>query len=325
MPESLAPTPALTVRQAAGRIFAEQVRELARHEQKAKKGRDPEAVHQMRVATRRLRAALRIFRGYLAPGKRLPEELRRLARRLGAVRDHDVILTLLEERHLAALRGAERERLEDLLAGLKERRFAAQEKLERALGRGLYAKLARGLDDFAARPRFAGDEDAMAARILVDGIESWGTAIARDPGMTDPEPETDELHQLRIDVKRLRYVLDFHAATCGMAYEVERKLARAMQDCLGELHDHDLLLAWLERGKDFFAGPWPVLGHALVADRAKLFRRFLRLRRSWKARTRREPTVAPLEEPRFVNLEPAPVTLRLIAPTRKDVASSLIA
>jgi hypothetical protein len=110
-----------------------------------------------------------------------------------------------------------------------------------------------------------------------------------------------------------------------MAYEVERKLARAMQDCLGELHDHDLLLAWLERGKDFFAGPWPVLGDALTADRAKLFRRFLRLRRSWKARTRREPTVAPLEEPRFVNLEPAPVTLRLIAPTRKDVASSLIA
>ena len=51
-----------------------------------------------------------------------------------------------------------------------------------------------------------------------------------------------------------------------------------------------------------------MLGHALVADRAKLFRRFLRLRRSWKARTRREPTVAPLEEPRFVNLEPAPVT-----------------
>ena len=321
----LVPTPALTVRQAAGRVFAEQVRELLSHEAGARSGRDPEAVHQMRVATRRLRAALRVFRGYLMPRRRISRGLSWLAGRLGAVRDHDVIVLLLEERHLAALAGAERGRLETLLAGVKERRFAAQEKLEKKLRKGRYAKLAGALEDFAARPRFGGDEDAMAARILVDGIEAWGARIANDPGMTAPAPAAEELHALRIDVKRLRYVLDFHAASGGMAYEVERKLCRDLQDCLGELHDHDMLLSWLERGEDFFAGPWPVLHERLAEDRARLLRRFLRLRGRWRARTRPESTVAPLAEPRFVSLEPAPVALRLIAPTRREVASLMLA
>jgi CHAD domain-containing protein len=323
--DDIVPAPALTVRQAAGRVFAEQVRELMRHHKAARKGDDPEAVHQMRVSTRRLRAALRIFRGYLAPRKRIAEDLRWLARRLGAVRDHDVILALLEERHLSVLAGIERARLENLVAGLKERRFAAQEKLERALARKRHARLARSLKTFAARPRFTGDEDAMAARTLGDGIAAWGATIAEEPGMTHPAPTAVELHALRIDIKRLRYVLDFHAATCGMAFEVERRLTRDMQDCLGELHDHDLLLGWLEQGQDFFAGPWPVLYDRLASDRASLLRRFLRLRKRWKERTGSEPTVAPLEEPRFVNLEPAPVTLKLVVPTRKDVASGMIA
>jgi CHAD domain-containing protein len=322
MNPDLAPAPALTTRQAAGTVFAAQVRLLAQHEKGARRGGRPEDVHQMRVATRRLRAALRLFDEVLAPGKRIRKDLRWIARRLGKVRDHDVVIALLEDPD-PALGAAEGRRLEALLAGLKERRYAAQERLERGMKKARYARLRRDLDEFAERPRFTGDEDAMAARTLADAIERRGAAIAKTDAMTDAEPSAEELHRLRIGFKRLRYVLDFHADTCGMAFDVERRLARELQACLGELHDHDLLCFWLERGEDFFAGPWPLLEPRLAEDRARLFRKFLRLRKRWQERTREEPAVAPLEEPRFVSLEAAPVTLRLIT-TPKHVASTMV-
>jgi hypothetical protein len=58
---SLTAAPALTVRQAASRILARQVRELLGYEKAARSGEDAEAVHQMRVQTRRLRAALTLL------------------------------------------------------------------------------------------------------------------------------------------------------------------------------------------------------------------------------------------------------------------------
>jgi len=141
--------------------------------------------------------------------------------------------------------------------------------------------------------------------------------------MTATEPDAEALHGLRIMFKRLRYALDFHAAACGLAYDVERRLARAMQDVLGEIHDRDLLLEWLEDGRGAWHGPWPALRVRLAGERARLMRRFLRLRAEWSERTRPEPMVATLESPRFVNLEVQPVTLRLVTGP-KHVASSSV-
>ena len=334
----LAPATALTVRQAASRIVARQVRDLLALEKTARRGDDPEAVHQMRVQTRRLRAALALFSGVVRPPKRANRpRLRWLARALGRVRDLDVITMLLEDRHLQHLEGAEAGRLEDLLAALKERRWRAQQRLRASFARGRYAGLRSGLDQLARRPRFgaAAEDDAMAVRYLADAIQRVARRVTARPGMAERLPSVSDLHKLRITVKRLRYVLDFHAETCGVAYDEERRLARQLQDCLGEIHDHDLLLEWFaeaagtaahERGprppakQALLAGPWPVLEQRLAFDRARLFRRFLRLRRRWFARTEPAGTVVPLEEPRFVSLEAAPVQLRLEAP-RRTVAS----
>lgn len=340
MNPALTPAPALTARQAASRIIARQVHDLLHYEKPARRGDDPEAIHQMRVQTRRLRAALALFSGVVRPPRRAGRaRLRWLARTLGRVRDLDVIAGLLEDRHLAHLAGSEAGRLEDLVAALKERRWRAQRKLKAGLARGRYAKLKAALLEFARRPRFAKgrDEDAMAARYLADSIHRGARRVSGHRGMTERAPAAADLHTLRIAVKRLRYVLDFHAETCGIAFDEERSLTRQLQDCLGEIHDHDLLLAWFAKaaGTDarmhgrtgpapvddaLMAGPWPVLEKRLAAERARLLRRFLRLRRKWLARTEPAGTVAPLEEPRFVSLEAAPVQLRLLAP-RKTVAS----
>jgi CHAD domain-containing protein len=327
----LSPSPALSVRQAAGRIVARHVRELVRYEKGARAG-ETEAIHQMRVQTRRLRAALALFSGVLRPGKRAGRSrLRWLARALGRVRDLDVIAALLEERHLPHLAGVEAARLEDLVAALKERRWRAHRKLKASLARGRYARLKQALLERAKHPRFrkGGGEDAMAARFLADRIHREARRVSAHRGMTEREPEAPALHELRITIKGLRYALEFHAETSGLAFEEERALTRDLQDCLGEIHDHDVLLSWFSGLADrsatpveaqLFAGAWRLLPERLAAERARLFRRFIRLRRRWRKRTEPASTVAPLEEPRFVTLEAAPVQLRLAAP-QKTVAS----
>jgi hypothetical protein len=71
---------------------------------------------------------------------------------------------------------------------------------------------------------------------------------------------------------------------------------------------------------ELFAGVWRSLPERLAADRAALLRRFLRLRRAWRAHTEPAGSVVPIDDPRFVSLEVAPVQLRLAA-SGKTVAS----
>ena len=327
MSPTLSAAAALTVRQAASRIVARQVRELLGLEKAARGGEDGEAVHQMRVQTRRLRAAVALFSPVVRPPRRARRSrLRWLSRSLGRVRDLDVMTALLEDRHLPHLEGVEAARLEDLLAALKERRWRAQKRLTAGLERGRYARLKAGLREFARQPRFVGrsDEEAMAARWLTDVIHRQARRVSAHRGMVERTPEADDLHALRIAVKRLRYALDFHAETCGLAFDAERRLTRLLQDCLGEIHDHDVLLGWFAGRHaatapveaELFAGAWRVLPGRLAADRARLVRRFSRLRREWLARTEPAGSVVPIDAPRFVNLEAAPVQLRLAAPQR---------
>jgi len=320
---AIAPATPLTVLEAAAQVVAEQTRELKRQGKLVRRGQDPEAVHQMRVATRRLRTALRSLAGHVRAPGRLRRQLQSVAGKLGQVRDDDVILALLQGQTLRGPASDERVRLARLRRRLAARRGKRHRALVAALERGRHRKMVEGLVDFAAAPQPGHGHHAMASRALAEVGERLGEAVARSPAMVEPAPTGEALHELRIGFKRLRYALDFHAAACGLAYDVERRLARQMQDVLGEIHDRDLLLGWLAEGKGAFRGPWPRLTSRLTAERARLFRRFLRLRREWNECTREEPAVAPLEAPRFVHLEAQPVTLRLVRGSR-SVASTMV-
>ncbi len=316
---SLAAGPPSTAAGVAGRVVGEQSRELRAQVRAARRGKDPEAIHRMRVATRRMRAVLRVFAGQVEVPDRLTRGLRWIAGKLGAVRDRDVILELLAAHH-GALRGAEARRLERLLKRLRRERRRAQTDLLAALDRGRWQKLLAGLRAFARAPRSRGRSEATAARTLTEAADVLAGDVAEHPGMTEAGPDSAALHGLRIAFKRLRYVLEVHAASGAVAYAVELKLARQMQDALGAIHDHDIVLERLARGRGAFAGRWPVLRGRLARSRQAQARSFLRLRTAWTRRTAPAPTVAPLESPRFVNLEPQPVTLRLL-PGGQQVAA----
>ena len=302
--------------------MGEQARDLRHHGRRVRRKGGADAVHDMRVATRRLRTALRALKGHVTPPRKLHRRLSWLAERLGEVRDRDVVLALLAGEKLPAAAREERERLGRLIERLEEKRRRALGKLRDALKHDRYGKLRDDLKDFARAPIPGHSDYQMASRVLTGVSESLGAEVARSEAMRSAAPSARQLHELRILFKRLRYALDFHAAASGLSYDAERRVARSIQDVLGEIHDRDLLLEWLDEDEGAFAGSWPALAARLQDERARLVRRFLRLRREWSARTRPEPLV-PLEAPRFATLEVQPVTLRLVTGP-KHVASKTV-
>jgi triphosphatase len=203
-----------TVESAARKTVARHFDRLRRHDPGTRIGKDPEAVHDMRVATRRLRAALRAFK----PGFRkafrsyLREELTWLARQLGGVRDLDVQLDTLE-RFCNDLGDAERAALEPYRTHLQTGRRQHRLDLLSALISPRYFRLlveieAFTLGDARYRPHGRGAHEPVATmgrkaiRKTFRRLLKQGDAIAAAPTAAD-------LHALRIRTKRARYLLEF--------------------------------------------------------------------------------------------------------------------
>lgn len=201
---------------------------------------ETEAVHDLRVATRRLRAALRTFRRVLPRRlRRLRRDLRTLARGLGRVRDLDVLLEGLPEQARGLRRKAAGEAT-GFLRALRGEREAAWRRLERHLeGRGaarLRARL-RALAAGRAPGRFPDAARApigRAAARLVSRPIRRALRLGRGAG---PDSPAGDLHAVRIAVKRARYALEPFGDLAGRPAAATIRAAVAVQDLLGEHQD----------------------------------------------------------------------------------------
>ncbi len=195
-----------------------------------------ESVHDLRVATRRLRATLRLLTPIFAPGglRAYGKGLRRLAGVAGPVRDRDVLLADLAERAPALP-----EEAQPAVAALNERLHEDRDKAFTALIAFLesdayaeflreFATLMNEPDGWDDRPRVC---DLAGSTIW----RHYEILRAHDHGGL-PE-DTAELHAMRIDGKRLRYVLEFFAETLGPRADEVIKPLMAFQDHLGVLND----------------------------------------------------------------------------------------
>lgn len=225
---------------AAGRkVLRLHLARLLAREPGVRAGTDPDDLRKMRVATRRLRAAWRVFgdefRG--AKVRRIRDDLGVLASKLGATRDLDVQL----ERLAKADGGGDLEPLESAWRVKRERaRTALVRELESPRHR-------RWLQAFV---RFVDPEDvgsvgpSLVAPTTVReraGSQIWAAfehLRAFERVIDGAEPET--LHQLRIEAKRLRYSIEFVRE--ALPPEVAAVLARitVLQDHLGALNDADV-------------------------------------------------------------------------------------
>ncbi|MBI4986880.1 MAG: CHAD domain-containing protein [Rhodocyclales bacterium] len=201
---------------------------------------DPEYIHQMRVATRRLRAALRLF-GPLLPAEfaaALLPPLRELMALLGAARDMDVLLAEIAAPVMASL--AAEPRLAALVGLITERRFRHRHAAVQALQAAGFGQLILLAGDLLHRPPFfpaAATDTADLANYAAARVRRLHRRVRR-LAATASADDPVSLHALRIAIKRLRYALEFLAPIVrGKAHR--RNIARlaALQDALGQVND----------------------------------------------------------------------------------------
>ena len=123
-------------RSAAGKVIWTRFEEMLSYQEVALAGEDIEGIHDMRVASRRLRAALELFRDAFPKRRLAPllREVKALADSLGEVRDTDVMIERLE-RDMKGRPRSERLVLSDIVAELKETRDSAREQLKANISR----------------------------------------------------------------------------------------------------------------------------------------------------------------------------------------------
>jgi len=265
------------------------------NEDDARKGEDIEALHRMRVATRRQRAAFRIVSPYFKRKVTEPfrDELRTLADRLGTVRDLDVLIESAE-RYRSSLRREAAAAFTPLLEEWQGRRDEARHALLRHLDSDEYRDFITRYQEFLSSPGVGvkGGADSTPHPQQVRHVlpaEVWdhyGRVRAYETVMTWASIET--IHSLRIEAKRLRYLLEFFAEVLepGLTGAVE-SLVR-LQDHIGELHDADvtigLLRDFLMRHAQTSANPAvaDVVGRYLKLTEGRLRKLQRTLKKPWK-------------------------------------------
>lgn len=231
----------------------------------------PEGVHQMRVALRRMRSALRVFRPLLPPEhhRRIDQDVRWLTRGMAEARDLDVFADEIVGPVAAAFPG------ETAFAALLSR-LAADRERARAAARRTIAddRFTRFLLDVGAwiagrawRDQPVSEASARLFRPITElaaPLLSTRFKKVRKRGRRFAELTPEERHQLRIDVKKLRYAADFFSSLYG------RKRVRAftatlqkLQDGLGYMNDVTVARVLIERlERDAAADAAPAIRHA---------------------------------------------------------------
>lgn len=217
------------------RYLDEQLQIIRRQHPRALEGVDPEGVHQMRVASRRLRTVLKAFRGIVDDGvvSHFNTELRWLAQNLGRARDADVT-----EKSARESEAVSADHYEDYLA---QATIDAYEHLVDILESERCSTLEDELTAFIEsgpagdmREQHGGLSIAACAEMLI------GAALARlltHGDAIDEDSPPRQLHKLRIEAKRFRYLLDFFSTVQADRWLATTEAVKRIQDVLGEHQD----------------------------------------------------------------------------------------
>ena len=209
--------------------LARHARWLLAHDPGARLGREPESLHQMRVATRQLRAVLRAARPMLIPewADSLRDELRWLGRLLGPARDLDVQLAYFREES-AALDSRDRRPLTPFIAHLEAQRNDVQKVLLNELKSARYLDLIRRLQEAPHDPT-AVESSVTLHDIAKQEFTKLRSAI-HQAGHT---PNNATIHDTRIKAKRARYAAELAEPMAGKPTTRFINKARVAQDVLG--------------------------------------------------------------------------------------------
>lgn len=221
----------IPLRAAAARTIEVRSAEVFEFEQGVLDTADIERVHDMRVATRRLRAALEAFRQCFSSPDFKPalREVKDLADALGARRDPDVALAAIET-IAQRLPDAARPGVGAFEDELRTDQVAGNARLKEALTHATRFALEPDQgDDVTFAQHAAAMIDKRRRRLRKRGDRAVASGKAAD------------LHDTRIAAKRLRYVYEIAEPCFGADARRGAKTARGLQDVLGEIHDCDVM------------------------------------------------------------------------------------
>jgi CHAD domain-containing protein len=253
--------------EAGRKIFRFHFRRMLYHEPGTRLGEDIEPLHDMRVATRRMRAAFRVFGDYYDPDVMASflKGLRRTGRTLGVVRDLDVFREKVLD-YRASLPQSQQASLDGLLAVLETQREAAREQMIDYLDGKKYRRFTESFGEFVETEGMGGlpasadleEPRPYRVRYVAPVAIHERLAVVRTYGerVDVPHPPLTELHALRIACKKLRYTLEFFSEILGPDTKALVKQVVAVQDHLGNLQDAVVASGIL---RDFLV--WGTWGH----------------------------------------------------------------
>jgi CHAD domain-containing protein len=224
------------------------VSRLDAHEPALWTERDPEAVHQARVATRRLRSDLGTLHDFVDElwATQLRAELRWYGAELGQVRDVEVLHERLAL-HAALLPDTEADAARSAIRRLDADHVRARTELLRTLREPRYAQLHRALHDAVLEPRLAPAAELRAKDALPGAVRPTWRKLRRAVDALGPVPSDAALHRVRIGTKRCRYAAEVAIPVMGRpAREFAAALTR-VQDVLGEHQDGTVADGWLAK------------------------------------------------------------------------------
>lgn len=217
--------------------------QVLRHDPGTRLGRDSEALHQMRVATRRIRAILRAVRSFLAPEwtEHVRQEVGWIGSLLGEVRDWDVLLESFRQ-NFQDFPANEQRPFQSILNKFEDQRSISRARLLEGLRSDRYLNLLNHFEDslthlpFQPSPLTIVDLARKAFHKLQDFVNTSNSLF--------PKPN---LHRTRILLKRARYALELAEPLLGKRAQRFLQQAKFTQDLLGQHQDaivaEDRLLA----------------------------------------------------------------------------------
>jgi len=226
---------------------------MKKNEKGTKQGYDAIPLHDMRVAIRRMRVAMNFFGKYYDPNIVIAIDggLRKSGKVLGRVRDWDVIKQIIDHDFASTSQNyssEERYFYQTLRNVLVRDRFKAREKMLKYLNGKKFKDLKRVLSNLVLNSR-DDDHEVYPQKSLTEFM-SETIAISLQNVISYnkyfPKISPKQLHELRITIKQLRYVIEFYQCTSGSeVINCIDKLKEA-QNILGDINDTRVLVNKLQ-------------------------------------------------------------------------------
>lgn len=231
-------TPDTSALQVAHLELRGQLSAWLRHEPGARLGSEPEELHQLRVAVRRIEAALGFFKHQLSPRLlRARKSAKGILRTLGAVRDLDIQLAQLQ-RYCAGLPQAERAAASPLRARFEQERSRARGRMIRALDSEATRHWLETLSVASADIGVASESAAAPAGLVMpERVRGRLKKLKKEVRRINSKSTMEEYHKVRRRAKQLRYALECGAGLFGKPADEMLKALRRLQDGLGAQQD----------------------------------------------------------------------------------------